>query len=114
MSTSAEDSLEAPGRDGLKKKLLRKERAEKRKLINSRLNPIKTELSRLEERIAQLEEKERELSKLLADPDIFKDIKKSSPLLEEYGQLRKELGDLMLKWENRQTHLESIEKELGI
>ena len=51
---------------------------------------------------------------MLADPEIFKDTKKSSPLLEEYGQVRKELDKLMQKWENHQAHLESVEKELGI
>lgn len=100
--------------NGLKKKILRKEKAEKRKLISNMLNPIKTELSILEERIAQLEDKERELSKLLADPEIFRDIKKSSPLLGEYGHVRKELEVLMSRWEKGQARLESTEKELDI
>ncbi|MBN2062291.1 MAG: ATP-binding cassette domain-containing protein [Deltaproteobacteria bacterium] len=110
----AVDTRDVSSGDGLKKRLLRKEKAEKRKLISNRLNPIRCELSRIEERIAKLEEKERDLSKQLADPEVFRDIKKSSPLLGEYGRVRKELEDLMSRWENSQARLESAEKELGI
>ena len=68
----------------------------------------------LEDRIAGLEKREKELGELLADPGIFKDKGKGLPLLDEYGQVKKELEDLMLKWEENQNRLEELKKEFGI
>ena len=38
-----------------------------------------------------MEKREKEVSNLLADPDLFKDKSKSLPLLNEYKQLKEEL-----------------------
>jgi ATP-binding cassette, subfamily F, member 3 len=103
---------EAPSRQ--KGKALRKEKAEKRSLISAALKPIQTKLRQLEERIDEMEKRKTELERLLADPDLFKDKSKSVPLLNEYGEVRKKLDELMGRWEYQQELLESAKRELGI
>ena len=76
------------------------------------LKPIQDKLSRLEERIADLERREKELGTILTDQDIFRDEKKSLPLLHEYNEVRKKLKELMQRWEYHQDQLESVRNEL--
>jgi ATP-binding cassette subfamily F protein 3 len=97
-----------------KRKMIRKEKAERRNLIAAALKPIQDKLRELEERIDSLEKRKDELEQLLADPEIFKDRNKGMPLLSEYGDLRKKLDDLMARWEYKQEELESARRELGI
>jgi protein subunit release factor A len=61
-----------------------------------------------------MEKRKTELEQLLADPDLFKDKSKSVPLLNEYGEVRKKLDELMGRWEYQQEQLESAKRELGI
>jgi ATP-binding cassette, subfamily F, member 3 len=93
---------------------LRREKAEKRSLISAALKPIQKKLRQLEERIDEMETRKTELEQLLADPDFFKDKSKSVPLLNEYGELRKKLDELMGRWEYHQQQLETAKRELGI
>jgi ATP-binding cassette subfamily F protein 3 len=97
-----------------KRKMIRKEKAEKRNLIAAALKPIQDKLRELEERIDGLEKRKDELEHLLADPEIFKDRNKGVPLLNEYGDLRKKLDELLARWEYKQKELESARRELGI
>jgi ATP-binding cassette subfamily F protein 3 len=94
------------------RKTLRKEKAQKRTLIQSKLKPIQDRLSQLEDQIAALEKREKEISEILSDPDIFKDNAKSGPLLKEYRQTKDELEACLFKWEENQRRLEGIQKEL--
>ncbi|NOR05316.1 MAG: ATP-binding cassette domain-containing protein [Deltaproteobacteria bacterium] len=88
-------------------------KAEKRQLIYNTLKPLLTEVEKLEGRIAELEVRQKELEKLLADPDIFGDKNRGVPLLSEYKALREEQDELLLKWEQGQDKLEITRKELG-
>jgi ATP-binding cassette subfamily F protein 3 len=97
-----------------KRKTLRREKAEKRSVIAAALKPIQTRLRELEERIDEMEKRKVELEQLLADPDLFKDKGKSVPLLNEYGDTRKKLDELMARWEYQQEQLETAKRELGI
>ena len=97
-----------------KRKTLRREKAEQRSVIAAALKPIQTKLRQLEERIDEMERRKTELEQLLADPDFFKDKTKSVPLLNEYGELRKKLDELMGRWEYQQKQLETAKRELGI
>jgi ATP-binding cassette subfamily F protein 3 len=106
------EGADTPSRQ--KKKTLRKEKAEKRSLVSAALKPIQAKLRQLEERIDEMEKRKAELERLLADPDFFKDKSKSVPLLNEYGETRKKLDELMGRWEYQQQQLESAKKELGI
>ncbi len=95
------------------RKVLRREKAEKRRQINSILKPIQDKLNELEKRIEELEAREKELGKQLADPETFKDKKKSLPLLNEYGEIRKKLEKLLNRWELHQEELDNAKKTIG-
>jgi len=99
----------APGR-----KTIRKEKAEKRQIVSAALKPIQDKLRDLEQRIDSLEKRKVELETILADPDIFKEKNKGVPLLNEYGEVRKKLEELMGTWEYQQEELESTKKEMGV
>lgn len=90
----------------------KREKAGKRQLAYNTLKPILAEVDRLEGRIAELEVRQEEVEKLLADPDIFSDKNRSVPLLNEYKALRDDLDALLLKWEQRQDQLEATRSEL--
>ncbi|NQU13460.1 MAG: hypothetical protein HQ561_04900 [Desulfobacteraceae bacterium] len=92
----------------------RKERAERRRIIHDTLKPIQTELENLERRIAERETRQEEVEKILADPSLFSDKNKSVPLLKEYNESRRELDDLLLRWEQAENKLESAKEMLGI
>lgn len=96
------------------RKSLRKEKAERRRLITETLEPVKKKLQELESRIDDLEERKKVLEESLVDPDIFKDKEKSVPLLNEYGAVKKKLEELMGRWEYQHEKLESEEKKLGL
>ncbi len=100
--------------NGLNRKTLRREKAEKRRQISETLKPIQDRLTELEKRIEELEGREKELGKQLADPEIFKDKKKSVPLLNEYGEIRKKLDELLNRWEVKQEELETTKRDLGL
>jgi len=107
-----EDKSQATFRDN--KKEIRKKKAENRNLISAALKPVLDRLSILENRISDLEEREREISGLLADPDLFKDKDKSIPLLNEYRGLREEIEKAMFEWEEGQDRLKGIKEDLGL
>jgi len=107
-----EDKSQATFRDN--KKEIRKRKAENRNLISAALKPVLDRLSILENRISDLEEREREISDLLADPDLFKDKDKSIPLLNEYRGLREEIEKAMVEWEEGQDRLKGIKEDLGL
>jgi len=92
----------------------RKERAERRRIIHDTLKPIQTELENLERRIAEREARQKEVEKMLADPSVFSDKNKSVPLLKKYSESRRELDDLLLRWEQAENKLESAKEMLGI
>jgi len=96
------------------RKNLRKEKAEKRRLISDTLKPVRKILHDLESRIDDLEERKKVLEESLVDPDIFKDKGKSVPLLSEYGDVKKNLEELLGRWEDQHEKLESEEKRLGL
>ncbi len=88
--------------------------AERRQLVYDTLKPIMAEAQRLEERIVKVEKRQEELEKLLADPNVLSDKNKHVPLLSAYRSIRKELDELLLKWEQSQDSLETKKGELGV
>ena len=69
-------------------------------------------LGQLEEMIAELELREKDLGKRLADPKVFKDTKKSVPLINEYNDVKEKLESSLLKWEYCQGQLETAGRDL--
>jgi ATP-binding cassette subfamily F protein 3 len=102
----------ARSRKRLNKKALKKERAEKRKLLRETLKPIQDELEHLEGRISEKESRQKDLENALADPAVFKDSEKSVHLINEYHDVKEELETLILKWEQCQERLESTRERL--
>ncbi|NLA76021.1 MAG: hypothetical protein GX846_11230, partial [Deltaproteobacteria bacterium] len=96
------------------KKEIRKKKAERRKEISIALKPIEERCIKLEEKIAALEEREKEISGMLTDPELFKDSSKSVPLLNEFKKLKQALEDSISEWENAQTRMEELKEELGV
>ncbi len=99
-------------KNGMSQKMMRRQRAERRRLISTTLKPIQDELSQLEERIAKLESREKELEKTLAEPQVIRDKTQYLPLLNEYGEVKKGLEELILRWEHKQTELGSAKRDL--
>ena len=112
--TKNHDSAPKESGQSRNRKAQKREQAEKRRLIHDTLQPILTELEDLEQRIAGLESTQKEIEKMLADPEIFRDKDRSVPLLNEYSHVRKELDQLLSDWEKCQGELESTKKGLGV
>jgi ATP-binding cassette subfamily F protein 3 len=96
------------------RKAVRKEKAEKRNLMRSRLRPFEEKVSYLENRISELEAREKEIGLLLSDPSVYHDKSKSVSLLDEYRHVKEELEDAILKWEECHNELETIKAEFGL
>ncbi|GAG25104.1 unnamed protein product, partial [marine sediment metagenome] len=58
-------------KDKKSRKVKKREEAEKRRLIRITLKPIQDKLVMFEERIADLEKRQKELEKILSDPGVF-------------------------------------------
>jgi ATP-binding cassette subfamily F protein 3 len=117
LEETAADEVPDQSPDPLKsksRKMLRKEKAEKRRQISETLKPIKEKLLELEKRIDELETRKDELEKELAHPDIFKDKERSLPLLSEYEEVKGKLEELMGRWEFQQEALDTTKMELGL
>jgi ATP-binding cassette, subfamily F, member 3 len=96
------------------KKEIRRKKAERRKEISAALKPIEERCARLEEKISTLEAREKEISGMLTDPELFKDSTKSVPLLNEFKKLKQTLEDSISEWEKTQTKMEELKEELGM
>jgi len=96
------------------KKAIRKEKAEKRNFIRSRLRPFEEKVSYLENRISELETREKEIGVMLSDPLVYHDKSRSVSLLDEYRHVKEELEENIIKWEDSHNKLETIRLELGL
>jgi len=96
------------------KKAIRKEKAEKRNLVRSKLKPFEDKVLFLENRISELETREKEIGLLLSDPSIYHDKSKSVSLLEEYRHVKEDLEETITKWEECHNELEAIKSELDL
>ena len=94
------------------RKELRKERAEQRRRSRELIRPLEESLGRIEERIQDLEARQKELERDLADPGLFRDERRSVPMLKEYDRIKKDLEDLLADWETTQERLESARGEM--
>jgi len=108
------ESRLATSEDKKDRKAQKRRDAEKRKRIRTTIKPMQDTLFQLEERIADLENKKKELEITLSDPEIFADKVKSVPLLNQYNDARAKLDELMARWEYAQDRLESAKRELGV
>ncbi len=79
--------------------------AEARNARYAREKPLRDEIARLEARIAELEEVEREATRALSDPALYADFARARPHVDAQREARAELEALYLRWEERQREL---------
>ncbi len=91
----------------------RRERAQERERRDRVLGPLKRAIAELEERIAQLEATRKEAEAQLADPALFADPARSTPLVNAYRDAGKKLDELYARWEHKQEELAAAEAQLG-
>lgn len=96
------------------RKAIKRERAQKRQEIDKVLKPMIAKLQQLEDQIAELESRQKDIEEVLVDPDFFKDTDKSVPLLNEYSEVRQKLEKFIVEWEQSHTQLESAKNDLGL
>jgi ATP-binding cassette subfamily F protein 3 len=108
-------ALEAP-RETLRqdRKSVKRDKAERRRLVYHTLQPILQEIEDLEARIARHESRQKDLEGLMADPVLFNDGQRSVSVVKEYREIRQEVEALLRQWEERQGELEAAKRNLGI
>ncbi|HEY4771264.1 MAG TPA: ABC-F family ATP-binding cassette domain-containing protein [Myxococcales bacterium] len=91
----------------------RRERALEREQRDKVLGPIKRAIAELEQRIAQLEQEKRSAEAQLADPALFSDPARSTPLVTAYRDASRKLEELYVRWEHKNEELAAAESEIA-
>src|SRR5438270_2814339 len=91
----------------------RRERAWQREQREKVLGPIKRGIAEIEQRIAQLEQEKKRVEAQLADPALFADPARSTPLVTAYRDASRKLDELYARWEHRSEELVTAESQLG-
>src|SRR6267378_2626534 len=91
----------------------RRERALQREQRDKVLGPIKRAIADLEQRIAQLEPQTRTAEAQLADPALFSDPARSTPLVTAYRDASRKLEELYTRWEHKNEELAAAESEIA-
>ncbi|TMB13086.1 MAG: ABC-F family ATP-binding cassette domain-containing protein [Deltaproteobacteria bacterium] len=91
----------------------RRERAFQREQRDKVLGPIKRAVAELEQRIAQLEQEKKAAEAQLADPALFSDPARSTPLITAYRDAARKLEELYARWEHKSEELAAAESRLS-
>jgi len=91
----------------------RRERALQREQRDKVLGPIKHAIADLEQRIAQLEQQKRSAEAQLADPALFSDPARSTPLVTAYRDASRKLEELYARWEHKNEELAAAESRIA-
>src|SRR2546428_418591 len=91
----------------------RRERAFQREQRDKVLGPIKRAVAELEQRIAQLEQEKKAAEAQLADPALFSDPARSTPLITAYRDAARKLEELYARWEQKSEELAAAESRLS-
>jgi ATP-binding cassette, subfamily F, member 3 len=91
----------------------RRERVLLREQREKSLGPIKKQVAELEKRIAVLEQEKKVAETQLADPAIFADAARSTPLVTQYREASQKLEELYARWEHQQEELSAAEAALN-
>jgi ATP-binding cassette subfamily F protein 3 len=106
----AGEEKSAPGAQGLQ---ARRERALEREQRDKVLGPIKRAIAELEQRIAQLEQEKKTAEAQLADPSLFSDPARSTPLVNAYRDASRKLDELYARWEHKSEELAAAQSQLA-
>lgn len=94
------------------RKAKRRERADRRRLVRETLNPIRKRVEEIEEEISRLEERQEDIEKSLAAPQVLKDKNKTVSLMREYHEVKRELDNMLIEWEQCQEDLATKKRML--
>jgi ATP-binding cassette subfamily F protein 3 len=94
------------------KKQQKRLEAEKRQARYKATKDLIKKVSLIEKEIELLEKKEKQLESSLADPNTYRDPKKSLELNKEFNDVKLELGENLKMWENLNEELQKIESTL--
>src|SRR5207237_2167439 len=86
-------------------------RALQREQRDKVLGPIKRDIADLEQRIAELEQEKRSTESQLADPALFSDPARSTPLVTAYRDASRKLEELYARWEHKNEELAAAESQ---
>jgi ATP-binding cassette subfamily F protein 3 len=84
------------------KQEIKQEQANKKpanQLSDKEAKQLQTQLRNCEVRVSELEAEIKIAEEKLADPNLYSNQQESAMLLKKYEQLKKELDEQMLKWE---------------
>jgi ATP-binding cassette subfamily F protein 3 len=109
---AAETAAASPAPVGGQGVQARRERACQREQREKVLGPIKRAIAELEQRIAQLEQEKKAVEAQLADPALFADPARSTPLVTAYRDASRKLEELYARWEHRSEELAAAESRL--
>ena len=106
-------AAEAKATQGGQGSQARRERALQREQREKLLGPIKRAIAELEQRIAQLEQEKKGAEAQLADPALFSDPARSTPLVTAYREASRKLEELYARWEHKNEELAAAESLLA-
>ena len=109
-TSPAAQARAAPGGQGSQ---ARRERALQREQRDKVLGPIKRGIADLEQRIAELEQEKRSTESQLADPALFSDPARSTPLVTAYRDASRKLEGLYARWEHKNEELAAAESQIA-
>ncbi|MEO1021046.1 MAG: ABC-F family ATP-binding cassette domain-containing protein [Bacteroidota bacterium] len=102
----------AESKNGVSRKEQRRQEAERRNALSSRVKPIKQNMAKLEQEIEQLEERKTEIETMMGSTEFYEDGDHVKTITREYDTLKMELTNAYSKWEEYAQRLESIEAEV--
>ncbi|HQT91914.1 MAG TPA: ABC transporter ATP-binding protein, partial [Candidatus Kryptobacter bacterium] len=108
---SAETDSAAQSRNtDLSTKERRRTEAEKREELSRRVRPLKNELKRVEDDIARMEKRRKEIEGRMADPDFYRNAVEAKETSIEYKDLEKELEKRYSRWSDLMQEIEKASK----
>lgn len=110
--TESESDAQSRSKGSREEEKARKRReAELRKKRNKVIGPLEKKVSRLEERITEIETAQAERSQQLSDPEVYADDKRRDQLLGDFQKGQAKLDELTGRWERAQEQLDAAEAE---
>ncbi len=107
--------IETTAPDGVRqsKKERKRREAQARLILFRKQAPLKEEIQDLEKRIAEKEERKREIEELLSDSSLYNRKEDLRVLLAEAPSLEADISSLEARWEELQASLEEMERSLA-
>lgn len=96
----------------LSRKEVRRIEAQRRNELNRRARPVKDKMEALEKEIEEMENRKDEIEAMMARPDFYDDADEVKKCSIEYEQIKADLTDRFMQWEEYAGRLEVIEQSI--